>query len=157
MSYPVTYYCPHCGTLVELDRDGYLADKAVTPYPLEGWSYVAPTEPFEDDADGVTFVCGESDGVVWDPHDGVRGSDVGGADDPEAAVDATPGSHAGSRDDDPGCGESFYLSFVRYEEGREIDPRAETELVEIDPDPRPSGPRGPSGAGSAGGSDGGFW
>jgi len=31
MSYPVTYYCPHCGTLVELERDGYLADKSVTP------------------------------------------------------------------------------------------------------------------------------
>jgi len=26
----------------------------VTPYPLEGWTYVDPTEPFEgDDADGV--------------------------------------------------------------------------------------------------------
>jgi len=36
MSYPVTYYCPHCGTLVELERDGYLADKSVTPYPSKG-------------------------------------------------------------------------------------------------------------------------
>jgi len=160
MSYPVTYYCPHCGTLVELERDGYLADKSVTPFPLEGWTYVAPTEPFEDDADadvdtdvdvdGVRFVCGESDGVEWDPHDGVRGSDVGG-DEPYREPDA-----AGT-----GCGEPFYLSFVRYEDGREIDPRPESESVEIDPDPRPSGPRGPSGPsgpdGSGGGSDGGFW
>ena len=155
MSYPVTYYCPHCGTLVELERDGYLADKAVTPYPLEGWSYVAPAEPFEeaDDIDGVRFVCGESDGVVWDPHDGVRGTDIDGA--------AGGGEQAAGGDgDDPGCGEPFYLSFVRYENGREVDPRAETELVEIDPDPRssgPRGPRGPSGVGDADGSDGGFW
>lgn len=179
MSYPVTYYCPHCGTLVELDRDGYLADKSVTPYPLEGWRYVAPTEPFEDgdergdgadgadgadDADGadgvdgVRFVCGESDGVVWDPHDGVRGTDIGG-DDPDREPDA----------DGVGCGEPFYLSFVRYEAGREVDPRAETELVKIDPDPRqraprgPRGPSGPTGSGESSGSDGpdgpdgGFW
>jgi hypothetical protein len=177
MSYPVTYYCPHCGTLVALEREGYLADKSVTPYPLEGWTYVAPTEPFdaeegdegadegedsergedgergEDDdavdADGVRFVCGESDGVDWDPHDGVRGTDVGG-DEPYREPDA----------DGVGCGEPFYLSFVRYEEGREIDPAAESEPVEINPDPRPSGPRGPSGPGETGGpsdSDGGFW
>jgi hypothetical protein len=167
MSYPVTYYCPHCGTLVELDRDGYLADKSVTPYPLEGWRYVAPTEPFEDGdergagaggadsageadsadeadgaggVDGVRFVCGESDGVVWDPHDGVRGTDIGG-DEPSRRPDT----------DAVGCGEPFYLSFVRFEAGREIDPRAETELVEIDPDPRQRAPRGPDGPG------GGFW
>ena len=164
MSYPVTYYCPHCGTLVALEREGYLADKSVTPYPLEGWTYVAPTEPFDAeegsesdddpvDADGVRFVCGESDGVDWDPHDGVRGTDVGG-EEPYREPDA----------DGVGCGEPFYLSFVRYDEGREIDPRAETELVEIDPDPRPSGPRAPSGPGGGSGrgggpddSDGGFW
>ncbi|EMA57213.1 hypothetical protein [Halorubrum lipolyticum] len=151
MSYPVTYYCPHCGTLVGLERDGYLADKSVTPYPLEGWTYVEPTAPFEgDDADGVRFVCGESDGVDWDPRDGVRGSDVGG-DEPYREPDA----------EGPGCGEPFYLSFVRYEEGREVDPRAESELVAIDPDPRPSGPRGPGGPsgpdGSGGDSGGGFW
>ncbi|ELZ44730.1 hypothetical protein C463_07237 [Halorubrum californiense DSM 19288] len=177
MSYPVTYYCPHCGTLVALEREGYLADKSVTPYPLEGWTYVAPTEPFdaeeakggerEDgdgegdeggggesdgdavDADGVRFVCGESDGVEWDPHDGVRGTDVGG-DEPYREPDA----------EGVGCGEPFYLSFVRFEAGREIDPAAAAEPVEINPDPRPSGPRGPGGPGEAGGpsdSDGGFW
>ena len=164
MSYPVTYYCPHCGTLVALEREGYLADKSVTPYPLEGWTYVAPTEPFDADedgesdetvveADGVRFVCGESDGVEWDPHDGVRGTDVGG-DEPYREPDG----------EGVGCGEAFYLSFVRYEEGREIDPAAESEPVEINPDPRPSGPRGPTGPGGGSGpsggpddSDGGFW
>ncbi|ERH01418.1 MAG: hypothetical protein J07HN6_00970 [Halonotius sp. J07HN6] len=61
MSFAVTYYCPHCEALVELDREGYLDDKAVTPYPFEGWSYVAPDDPFEDedDVDGVRFTCGE--------------------------------------------------------------------------------------------------
>jgi hypothetical protein len=160
MSYPVTYYCPHCGTLVELERDGYLADKSVTPYPLEGWTYVDPEEPFEDEADvdGVRFVCGESDEVVWDPHDGVRGTDVAGAVDGDEETGEQRGRAGdGPVDgDDPGCGEHFYLSFVRYDEGREVDPRAESELVEIDPDPRPSGPRGPSGP-SGVGDDGGFW
>lgn len=150
MSYAVSYYCPNCETLVELRRTGYLDDKAVTPYPFEGWTYAAPSEPFEDGAaDGVRFVCGESGGVEWDPHDGVRGTDVGG-DEPYREPDA----------DGVGCGEAFYLSFVRYDQGREVDPSAETELVEIDPDPRPSGPRGPTGPGEAGGpsdSDGGFW
>ena len=42
MGFPVSYYCPHCEALVELERDGYLADKAVTPFPFEGWSYVSP-------------------------------------------------------------------------------------------------------------------
>ena len=165
MSYPVTYYCPHCGTLVELERDGYLADKSVTPYPLDGWTYVAPAEPFEDaaDVDGVRFVCGESDGVVWDPHDGVRGTDVGGevsdgGQTGEGAGSAGDGDDGAADGEDPGCGEPFYLSFVRYDEGREIDPRAESELVEIDPDPRPGGPRGPGGPDGLGrGSDGGFW
>lgn len=141
MGFPVTYYCPRCGTLAELDRDGYLADKAVTPYPFEGWTYVEPTVPFEDDAaDGVRFVCGASDGVVWDPDVGIESTD-GDVDDEGDAKGA---------DGTVGCGESFYLSFVRYEDGREVDPRPETELVEIDPDPRSSGPRGPSGPG-------GFW
>lgn len=131
MGYPVTYHCPRCETIVEIEREGYLADKAVTPYPFEGWTYAGPDEPFEgDEADGVRFVCGESDGVVWDPYD----ADDGGPTEPNA-----------------GCGEPFYLSFVRYEEGREVDPRAESEFVRIDPDPRPSGPTGPDGPG------GGFW
>lgn len=123
MGFPITYYCPHCEALVELEREGYLADKAVTPYPFEGWSYVAPDEPFEDEADvdGVEFTCG-ADGTL--------------------------------REGETGCGESFYLSFVKFENGREIDPRRPNERVEIADDgpssPRdpsgPSGPRGPSGS-----------
>lgn len=121
MSFTVTYYCPHCEALVELDREGYLDDKAVTPYPFEGWSYVTPDEPFEDEAgvDGVAFTCGEDDTL---------------------------------RDGETGCGELFYLSFIRFDNGREIDPRQPSEQVELaDESPSaPSGPRGPSGPG-------GFW
>jgi len=118
MSFTVTYYCPHCEALVELDREGYLDDKAVTPYPFEGWSYVSPDEPFEDEADvdGGAFTCGE-DGTL--------------------------------RDGETGCGESFYLSFIKFEDGREIDPRQPTEQVEL-ADESPSAPSGPSGPG-------GFW
>ena len=131
MGYPVTYHCPRCETIVEIEREGYLADKAVRPYPFEGWTYADPTEPFEGDAaDGVRFVCGESDGVVWDPHR--DGTDPASDDDDSSETDA-------------GCGESFYLSFVRYEEGEEIDPRAESKFVTIDPNRRPSGPAGPGG------------
>ena len=185
MSYPVTYYCPHCGTFLALERDGYLADKAVTPYPFEGWAYVEPTEPFDgdadggdatvgdidpSDADGVRFVCGESDGVEWNP-DRATQSPPDELTQPTADSSATTTGDGqssdgqssdgqpddGQPDDDRlGCGELFYLSFVRYEDGREIDPRPEPELVEIDPDPRSSGPRGPSGPDGSGGS-GGFW
>lgn len=111
MGFPVRYYCPHCETIVEIERDGYLADKAVTPFPFEGWSYEPPTADFED-ADGVVFQCGE-DGLAIDGN---------------------------------GCGERFYLSFVRYENGEELDPRTPTEQVHLGNEstpPSPSGPRGP--------------
>jgi len=122
MSYPVTYYCPRCEALVELEREGYLADKAVTPYPLEGWTYVAPGEDYEaDDADGVRLVCGE-EGLLAD-------------------------------EETEGCGEAFYLSFVRFANGEEIDPRAEPESVELGLGPNVGGPSGPSGPDGSGG----FW
>lgn len=79
----VSYYCPRCETTVELQRDGYLADKSVTPYPLDGWDYVTADEDYDTpEADGVRFVCGE-DGATRDP-------------------------------DAAGCGEPFYLSFVKH-------------------------------------------
>ncbi len=107
----VTYHCPRCGVIAELERDPYLADKAVTPYPFEGWEYVSPNEGYEN-ADGVRFVCG---GTATLP-------------------------------DEDGCGEPFYLSFVRFKEGEEIEPEPPAEFVEIDADPSPPGPRGPSGS-----------
>ncbi|MEF8840591.1 MAG: hypothetical protein V5A62_03050 [Haloarculaceae archaeon] len=82
----VRYTCPRCDAVVELDRDAYLADKSVTPDPLDGWEYAPAYEPFES-ADGVELVCGASE----------------------------------TRRE--GCGRPFYLSFVRFEDGREVDPR----------------------------------
>lgn len=117
MSYPVTYYCPHCGTYVELQREGYLADKSVTPYPLAGWEYAAPDEAFED-ADGVRFVCGEDT-------DASRTISPGDAD--------ADGESASESEEDPGCGEPFYLSFVRYEDGEEVAARPESEYVRLGP------------------------
>jgi hypothetical protein len=98
MGYPVTYYCPRCEAIVELEREGYLADKSVTPYPLEGWTYVAADEDVEA-ADGVRFVCGE-DGTLRD-------------------------------DDASGCGEPFYLSYVRFEGGEAVEARPESEYVRL--------------------------
>ncbi|GAB6862587.1 hypothetical protein ACFR97_06690 [Haloplanus litoreus] len=98
MSYPVTYYCPRCEAVVELEREGYLADKSVTPYPLEGWTYVGADEDVEA-ADGVRFVCGE-DGTLRD-------------------------------DDASGCGEPFYLSYVRFEDGEAVEARPESEYVRL--------------------------
>jgi len=111
MTYQVTYHCPHCGVVLGLAREGYIADKSVTPRSLPGWRYVDPRADFED-ATGVRFVCGESDGCEW-------------------------------RED--GCGRPFYLNFVRYEAGEEVDPRTESERVELAEGRFPSEPRGPSG------------
>ena len=102
-----------------VERDGYLADKSVTPYPLSGWTYV-PAEEFlthdgdVESVDGVRFVCGESLDVEWDGE---------------------------------GCGEPFYLSFVRFEAGVEVEPVPESEhvrLAGVGPR-RPAGPEGPGG------------
>lgn len=58
MTVPVRYDCPRCGAIATLDRDPYMADKSVTPVPLEGWTYAAPDEDGES-ADGGRLVCGE--------------------------------------------------------------------------------------------------
>jgi len=129
MSYPVTYHCPQCEAVVELEREGYLADKTVTPYPLEGWSYVDPDGSFEDedDVDGVRFVCGADEALL------LTGEDL-----PDAA-DAP----------ETGCGEPFYLSFVRFENGEELQPESGEDRVTIGVGPRqprgPDSPGGPSG------------
>ncbi|MHB9285470.1 hypothetical protein ACKVMT_00340 [Halobacteriales archaeon Cl-PHB] len=107
MTYPVRYYCPRCETLVTLHREGYLADKSVTPFPLEGWEYTDIGGDY-DEADGVRIVCGEGD------------------------------------TDGEGCGEPYYLNFVRFEDGQEVPGRTERETVELAPDgPSPDEPRSP--------------
>jgi hypothetical protein len=123
--YPVTYYCPRCDAVHELEREGYLADKTVTPYPLEGWRYADPDDPYgeAEDIDGVRIVCGDPDLLL-------TGEDL-----PSASV--AP---------DEGCGEPFYLSFVRFEDGKEVEPKRESEEVTLGVGPSgPSGPGGPTG------------
>lgn len=56
----VSYHCPRCGAIAELERDPYLADKCVTADPLEGWQYGNAFGEFED-ADGVVIVCGAAE------------------------------------------------------------------------------------------------
>ncbi|MGB9965187.1 hypothetical protein [Halobacterium hubeiense] len=134
----VSYYCPRCGAVAELDRDPYLADKSVTPFPLEGWTYVSPGDDYESDAaDGVKFVCGRDDADWSHPPDS-------------------------DEDGEPGCGEPFYLNFVRYEDGEasktpqadgeavdgeEVSGQPESEYVQLAEGGAPSGPRGPDGPG----------
>lgn len=128
MSFPVSYYCPHCGALVEIEREGYLADKSVTPYPLVGWEYAAPEEEFED-ADGVHFVCGESDapGLTW-TGERSRAGDV--AEGTSAARRTWSVDVENPRGESP-CGRDFYLSFVRYEDGEAVESVPESEYVDI--------------------------
>ncbi|MEZ3144514.1 hypothetical protein [Halobaculum sp. MBLA0143] len=159
MSYTVTYYCPRCGTLAGLEREGYLDDKSVTPYPLEGWSYVAPDEPFGD-ADGVRFVCGADTTVSWQTPPTADDPDATPAGASGATPDDTGGDGPGDEGDDGepselGCGEPFYLSFVRFEEGEEVDPRGPNEQVELAEGSGPTGPGGPDGP--TGPDGGGFW
>jgi len=135
MGFLVSYYCPHCGAVVELERDGYLADKSVTPYPLEGWAYADPSDDFED-AEGVRFVCGEGADENAGASEGDSPlswtGDVVDADDVEQPGLASP------------CGREFYLSFVRYEDGREVEAVPESDYVVIG-GRGPSGPSGPRG------------
>jgi hypothetical protein len=121
----VSYYCPRCGTIAELERDAYLADKSVTPYPLEGWEYASPDEEYEG-ADGVRFVCGKE----------------------TSRLAFRPPPNEPTADEEPkgtGCGEPFYLSFVRFEAGEEVEAELPEEYVEIGAGIGPRGPRGPTG------------
>ncbi len=119
------YYCPRCGAIAELERDAYLADKSVTPYPLEGWEYATPGEDYEN-ADGVRFVCGVDEIQVL-------------------SFRPSGGDENGTERGDVGCGEPFHLSFVRFEDGEEVDPQVPSEHVEIGTGIGPHGPRGPRG------------
>ncbi|MFB6251306.1 MAG: hypothetical protein ABEI27_06415 [Halobellus sp.] len=130
MSYPVRYYCPHCGAVFELDREGYLSDKSVTPYPLVGWEYTTPGGDYES-ADGIRLTCGKSD------NDAARWtSDRSDADDVDDPAAESP------------CGRDLYLSFVRYVNGEEVTPEPEVETTEI------AGSSGPRGTGGPGGPSG---
>ncbi|WP_049925321.1 hypothetical protein [Halopiger goleimassiliensis] len=93
MSVTVRYTCPHCNAVVSLERPPDLADRSVTTVPQPGWEYAEPDDPDRESADGIEFLCGE-DGPVTD----LEGDPV------------------------EGCGRPFYLNFVRYEQGIELEP-----------------------------------
>lgn len=100
----VTYTCPRCGAVVELERGAYLADKCVTPHPIEGWEYVPAYE-----VDPASDPIGDEAASDEDAY--------------EAAGDGVELVCGASETREEGCGEPFYLSFVRYEGGREVDPQ----------------------------------
>ena len=93
MTVSVQYACPHCGALTTVDRSVELADRSITLSPQPGWEYATPDDPGLEDADGIAFVCGEHRPVT---------------------------DRSGDRAD--GCGRPFYLNFVRFRRGIELDP-----------------------------------
>lgn len=119
----VRYHCPYCGAVTSVDRDPVLADESVTREPLEGWSYAQPSDVAAGDApdaDGIEFVClGNAD---------VESGPSGPASEPESE----PVRDGGANDPVPGldgCGRTFYLNFVKYEDGRPVEHR----IPNIDP------------------------
>lgn len=52
----VSYTCPYCNAIVDIERDAYMADKSVTREPLPGYEYASTTGEYEA-ADGIEFVC----------------------------------------------------------------------------------------------------
>ncbi|RQG90589.1 hypothetical protein [Natrarchaeobius chitinivorans] len=93
MTVTVRYTCPHCGAVTSVERAADLADRSVTTLAQAGWEYAEPEDDDLEEADGIAFVCGE-DGPVTD----LEGEPV------------------------DGCGRPFYLNFVRFEQGVELEP-----------------------------------
>lgn len=60
------------------------------------------------------------------------------------------GESAGADWRGDGCGEPFYLNFVRFRDGRELEPEPARESVTLADPNRPRGPRGPGGPGGPG-------
>jgi hypothetical protein len=107
----VSYHCPYCGAVTAVDREGYLNDKCVTREPLDDWTYASTTEDFET-ADGIELVClGNVD----------RPPEAESAD-TTAAEDTAGGANDPNPDRD-GCGRTYYLSFVKYDDGEAVDHR----------------------------------
>jgi len=114
----VTYHCPYCGAVTGVERDAYMNDKCVTREPLDGWTYADATDDVER-ADGIRFVC-LGDGA----RDPDTGADAGG--DLEEQASTTAAGEGGANDPRPnedGCGRTFYLNYVRYADGQEVDHR----------------------------------
>ncbi len=125
----VSYHCPYCGAVTGVEREGYLADRCVTREPMDGWEYAPAADGVEDDdftehADGIEMVClGDVTPPDADVADGTPPGDGhtdGGAENPAPGAD--------------GCGRTYYVSFVRFEDGREVEP-------DVPPEDYPDRPR----------------
>jgi len=97
MTVTVRYTCPHCGAVTSVEREPDLADRSVTVLAQPGWEYAEPGDDDLEEADGIAFVCGE-DGPVTD----LEGTEIAG------------------------CGRPYYLNFVRFEHGVELEPNPPT-------------------------------
>ncbi len=95
----VRYTCPHCGAVASVERNPELADKSVTTTRQAGWEYATPDAALEalESADGIAFQCGEG-----------------------CAFEAETTGDAG--DANTGCGRPFYLNYLRYASGVELEP-----------------------------------
>lgn len=95
MTTTVSYACPQCGALTHVERRPDLADKSVTQRPQAGWEYATPDDSLAEieAADGIAFQCGDDEPVT------------------------TPEGEATD-----GCGRPFYLNFVRFSHGVELEP-----------------------------------
>ena len=93
MTVSVSYTCPHCNAVTRVERRPNLADRSVTLSSQPGWEYAEPGDADLEDADGIAFVCGE--------------------DGPTTDLDGDPVE---------GCGRPYYLNFVRFEQGVELEP-----------------------------------
>lgn len=114
----VTYHCPYCGAVTGVERDAYMNDKCVTREPLDGWTYAAPTDDVEA-ADGIEFVC-LGDGAGADSEGGADSNGSPGDAGRGGADDAERGGANDPRIDKDGCGRTFYLNYVRFEDGEEV-------------------------------------
>ncbi len=122
----VSYHCPYCGAVTGVEREGHLADRCVTREPMDGWEYAPATDgveghDFTEHADGIEMVCLGDVAVegVPDAPDEVSGETEG------TAPQVSTAGEGGAEDPDPGadgCGRTYYVSFVRFENGREVDP-----------------------------------
>jgi len=113
----VSYHCPYCGAVTAVDREGYLNDKCVTREPLDDWTYASTTDDFET-ADGIELVCL---GNVDRPPEAETIDSTDSTDSTDS--DDTDGGANDPNPDRDGCGRTYYLSFVTYDDGEAVDHR----------------------------------
>jgi hypothetical protein len=63
-----------------------------------------------------------SPGVEANPSDGTDGTDGAGGTEWADGAAGTAQSGDPTRNEGDGCGRTFYLNFVRFEDGREVEP-----------------------------------